>query len=91
MQLARVIGNLCATVKDPQLVGMKLLILQPLGTDGEDSGTPLVALDAVGAGPGETVYWSGRREACLAFDPPIPSDASVTGIVDRVSRPGKCS
>ncbi len=88
MQLARVIGNLCATVKDPQLSGRKLLILQPLGADGSDIGTPLVAVDSVGAGPGERVYWSGRREACLAFDPPIPSDASVTGIVDQVTGPG---
>lgn len=88
MRLARVIGNLCATVKDPQLEGRKLLLLQPLGPDGADAGSPLVAIDSVGAGAGETVYWSGRREACLAFDPPLPSDASVTGIVDSVSRSG---
>ncbi|MDE0103210.1 MAG: EutN/CcmL family microcompartment protein [Bryobacterales bacterium] len=88
MRLARVIGNLCATVKDPQLEGRKLLLLQPLGPDGSDAGSPLVAIDSVGAGAGETVYWSGRREACLAFDPPLPSDASVTGIVDSVSRSG---
>ena len=86
MRLARVIGNVCATIKDPQLNGRKLLLLQPLGPDGKDSGSPLVAVDAVGAGAGETVYWSGRREACLAFDPQIPSDASITGIVDSVSR-----
>lgn len=85
MRLARVTGNICATVKDPQLEGVKLLIIQPIGADGSDIGAPLVALDAVGAGPGETVYWSGRREACLAFDPQVPSDASVTGIVDAVS------
>ena len=82
MRLARVVGNVCATVKDPQLEGLKLLLLQPLDASGADVGTPLVALDAVGAGAGETVYWSGRREACLAFDPQVPSDASVTGIVD---------
>ena len=88
MRLARVIGNLCATVKDPQLKGRTLLLLQPLGPDGADAGSPLVAIDSVGAGAGETVYWSGRREACLAFDPPLPSDASVTSIVDTVSRSG---
>lgn len=82
MRLARVVGNVCATVKDPQLEGLKLLLLQPVDAAGADVGTPLVALDAVGAGAGETVYWSGRREACLAFDPQVPSDASVTGIVD---------
>lgn len=89
MNLARVIGSVCATVKDPQLVGVKLLIVQPLTADGADSGTPIVALDAVGAGAGETVYWSGRREACLAFDPPVPSDASITGIVETVTVPAR--
>ncbi len=88
MHLGRVIGNVCATVKDPQLEGVKLLLVQPLNADGTNTGIPIVALDAVGAGAGETVYWSGRREACLAFDPQVPSDASVTGIVDTVSGPG---
>lgn len=85
MRLARVVGNVCATVKDPQLEGLKLLLLQPIDAGGTDVGTPLVALDSVGAGAGETVYWSGRREACLAFDPQVPSDASVTGIVDSIT------
>lgn len=85
MRLARVVGNVCATVKDPQLEGLKLLLLQPVDAAGADAGTPIVALDAVGAGAGETVYWSGRREACLAFDPQVPSDASVTGIVDSIA------
>ncbi len=87
MRLARVVGNVCATRKDPQIEGMKLLLLQPISADGADAGSPFVAIDAVGAGAGETVYWTGRREACLAFDPPIPSDASITGIVDSVSIP----
>ena len=85
MRMARVVGNVCATLKDPQLEGIKLLLIQPIAADGADTGAPIVALDAVGAGAGETVYWSGRREACLAFDPQVPSDASVTGIVDAVS------
>ena len=85
MRLARVVGSVQSTAKDPQLLGLKLLVIQPIDADGSDLGSPLVALDSVGAGAGETVYWSGRREASLAFDPPVPSDASVTGIVDVVS------
>ncbi len=85
MRLARVVGSVCATVKDPQIEGIKLLLIQPIHSDGSDVGVPIVALDAVGAGAGETVYWSGRREACFAFDPPVPSDASITGIVDALS------
>ena len=87
MHLARVIGNVCATAKDPQLEGVTLLLIQPVDSDGADTGFPIVALDAVGAGSGETVYWSGRREACFAFDPQVPSDASVTAIVDEVTGP----
>ena len=85
MRLARVMGSVFATVKDPQLEGLKLLLIQPLNGDGSKRGNPIVALDAVGAGAGEAIYWSARKEACLAFDPPVPSDASVTGIVDAVS------
>lgn len=85
MRLGRVLGSVCASVKDGQLEGMKLLLVQPVNADGSSSGAPLVALDSVGAGAGETVYWSGRREACFAFDPPVPSDASVTGIVDAIN------
>lgn len=84
MRLARVLGNVCATVKDPQLDGLKFLLIQPLDAELADTGTPIIALDSVGAGAGETVYWSGRREACFAFDPPVVSDASVTGIVDSL-------
>ena len=86
MRLARVIGNVTSAHKDPQLEACKFMFIQPMDTDGFDSGTPLIALDAVGAGAGEVVYWSGRREACFAFDPPVPSDASITGIVDNIDR-----
>ncbi len=84
MRLARVVGCVWSTVKDPLLDGKKLLVIQPIDADGSDRGEPLVALDAVRAGAGETVYWSSRREACLAFDPQAPSDASITGIVDSI-------
>ena len=86
MRLARVVGRVWSTVKDPLLDGKKLLVIQPIDADGSDRGAPLVALDAVGAGAGETVYWSGRREACFAFDPQAPTDAGVTGIVDNIAR-----
>ena len=85
MRLGRVIGKVWSTVKDPQLDGKKMLLVQPIDADGSDRGSPVVALDAIGAGAGETVYWTGRREACFAFDPQSASDASVTGIVDEVS------
>ena len=84
MQLARVIGDVVATHKDENLSGMKLLVLQPLSADGAASGRALVAVDAVGAGVGETVFFVRGKEASLPFYPTwVPTDAGVVGIVDR--------
>lgn len=87
MTLGRVIGRVWATAKEPSLEGRKLLLIQPVTPDGKTKGKPLVAIDAVGAGAGEIVYWCRGRESSLAFDPPgvVPSDASVVGIVDSIN------
>lgn len=83
MQLARVIGEVVATMKDPNLSGNKLLVLQPIAADGQDVGRTLVALDSVGAGVGEEVFFVRGREAAFPFYPAEPpTDAAVVGIVD---------
>jgi ethanolamine utilization protein EutN len=84
MQVARVIGDIVATRKDAELTGLKLLILQPLGTDGQALGRTLVAADAVGAGVGETVFFVRGREASFPWLPnEVPVDAGIVGIVDH--------
>ena len=84
MQLARVVGEVVATVKDANLTGSKLLVLQPLAADGSASGRTLVALDSVGAGVGENVFFVRGREAAFPFYPAEPpTDAAIVGIVDR--------
>jgi microcompartment protein CcmK/EutM len=84
VQLARVIGEVVATVKDPNLTGSKLLVLQPIAADGANTGRTLVALDSVGAGIGETVFFVRGREAAFPFYPAEPpADASIVGIVDE--------
>ncbi len=84
MQLARVIGDVVATHKDENLSGLKLLVLQPLSADGSASGRTLVAVDAVGAGVGETVFFVRGKEASLPFYPTwVPTDAGIVGIVDH--------
>jgi len=89
MFLGRVIGNVVCTVKNPSLEGQRLLIVQPLDRRGRDKGRPLVALDSVGAGAGETIYWCRGREAALAFSSrKVPTEATIVGIVDRVNIPG---
>ena len=84
MQLARVIGEVVATVKDANLSGITLLVLQPISPSGEAAGRTLVALDSVGAGVGEHVFFVRGREAAYPFYPAEPpADASVIGIVDH--------
>ena len=87
MQLARVIGTVVATVKTESLEGRKLLVIQPLNGRLEDSGKPMVAIDSVGAGKGEVVFWCRGREASFPFIPSeVPSDCTIVGIVDSVYR-----
>jgi microcompartment protein CcmK/EutM len=90
MQMARVIGDVVASHKDPNFDGTKLLLVQPIGGDGKDVGRPLVAVDAVGAGVGETVFFVRGKEASFPFYPTeVPTDAGIVGIVDHfhVGRP----
>ncbi|MGH9143893.1 MAG: EutN/CcmL family microcompartment protein [Vicinamibacterales bacterium] len=84
MQLARVIGDVVMTRKDEALVGIKLLLVQPLTSEHEPSGRPLVAADSVGAGVGEEVFFVRGKEASFPFYPAEPPvDAGIVGIVDH--------
>jgi microcompartment protein CcmK/EutM len=88
VQLGRVIGTVVATIKDPGLDGIKMLVVQPVGRDGRDKGKALVALDSVGAGIGETVYWCRGKEASFPFLPTeVPIETTIVGIVDSVNIP----
>ena len=84
MQMARVIGDIVATRKDDNLTGITLLVLQPIAADGTDVGRTLVAVDSMGAGVGETVFFVRGKEASFPFYPiEVPTDAGVVGIVDH--------
>ena len=88
MQLARVIGDVVCTMKDAELAGLKLLVLQPIDADGSNAGRALVALDSAGAGVGERVFFVKGKEASFPFHPAVPpADACVVGIVDEVDVP----
>jgi ethanolamine utilization protein EutN len=80
MYLGKVIGRVVATVKNDVLEGKKLLLVRRL-----PNGPAVVAIDAVGAGAGETVYVCRGREAAFAFKPEeVPTEAAVVAIVDTV-------
>jgi microcompartment protein CcmK/EutM len=86
MQLARVVGTVVATVKAPNLDGVRLLIVQPLTRRLEPVGQPVVAADALEtAGPGELVYIVAAREAAEAMPNRfVPVDHAIVGIADAV-------
>jgi ethanolamine utilization protein EutN len=86
MKLGRVRGSVVATVKDPGMVGMRLLVVQPLDTEGNDRGSCVVAADAVHqAGVGDVVYFVSSREAAEAMEPRfVPVDHAIVGIVDAI-------
>lgn len=82
----RVIGKVVATVKNASLEGQRLLIVQPIDRRGRNKGKALVALDSVGAGAGETVYWCRGREASFPFLPnEVPTEATIVAIVDSLN------
>ena len=85
MFFAKVIGTVWATRKDQSLESLKLQFIQPLNARREIAGDPIVAVDTVGAGPGETVFYITAREATIPLPVEMaPVDASIVGIVDRI-------
>ncbi len=85
MILARVVGTVVATRKDPRLEGKKLLILKPITPDRKDESNYVVAVDTVGAGFRETVLavsGSSARMAEGCKDTPV--DTAIIGIVDNI-------
>ena len=85
MYLGRVTGCVWATVKDPGLIGQRILIVQPVTADLRDSGKRVLCADCTGAGTGEIVYWLRGKEASFPFLPQeVPVDTAVVGIVDSI-------
>ncbi len=85
MILAKIVGTVVATRKDPRLVSSKLLVARPVDPRGKAEGSYLVAIDTVDAGVGETVLIVSGSSARMASGmKECPVDAVVVGIVDQV-------
>ena len=83
MKLARVIGRVFCSRQVESLDGKKMLLIQPLAWEDESpKGDPIVAVDAVGSGSSEKVYFVAAREAAVAFPDAPPVDAAIVGIVE---------
>ena len=85
MLLAKIVGTVVATRKDPRLVSNKLLVARPIDPGGNTDGTYLVAVDTVDAGVGETVLIVSGSSARMASGmKDCPVDAAIVGIIDAV-------
>ena len=85
MLLAKILGTVVATRKDPKLEASKLLLARPVDPTGKLEGGFLVAIDTVDAGVGETVLIvSGSSARMAAGLKDCPVDAAIVGIVDHV-------
>jgi ethanolamine utilization protein EutN len=85
MILARIVGTVVSTRKDPRLEGKKLLIVKPVSPEGSDEPGYLIAVDTVDAGFRETVLvvsGSSARMSSECKDRPV--DAAIVGIVDSI-------
>ncbi len=83
MHLARVCGRLVATVKQDTLSGVTLQWIQPIHANGAVAGKTIVAVDTIGVGPGEFVYYVTSREASLILREQFAAvDAGIVGKVD---------
>ena len=86
MVLAKVVGTVVATRKESSLDGLKFLLVRVIDEEGKETGTTIVAADAVGAGPGEVVLiasGSSARQTTMTDKRPV--DAVVMAIVDSVA------
>ena len=85
MLLAKVVGTVVATRKDPRLVSNKLLVVRPIDPRGKADGNYLVAIDTVDAGVGETVLVVSGSSARMASGlKDCPVDAAIVGIIDDI-------
>lgn len=86
MQIAKVIGSVVSTSKSDRLTGLKLLVVQPVSLDTmEGKGSPLVAIDAVGAGEGEVVLLcAGSSSRMTELTKDKPADCTITAIIDSI-------
>jgi len=91
MRLGRIEGKVWATIKDDKLRGIRLFILQPIDEELQATGSPVIAVDTLGAREGDIVYWVMSAEASFVVDDEgIPSEVSVVGLVDRIDlEPGR--
>lgn len=90
MKIAKVVGVTVCTVKEPRLENSKLMLVCDADQTGKTKGTPYIAQDIVGVGPGElVVVVQGSSARAAVWDNNSPVDAAIVGILDSLQFNGK--
>ena len=84
MLLGKVVGTVISTIKNEELIGMKLLVVETVNERLEGSGKTEVVVDPIGAGNGEVVLLCKGSSARIVFGSKTPVDTVVVGIVESV-------
>jgi microcompartment protein CcmK/EutM len=90
MLIGKVIGTVVSARKDPELEGLRLLLVKATDLDGKPTGGIIVAADSVGAGVGEVVLYaagSSARQTAQTKDRPV--DHVVMAIIDQIEVEGR--
>ncbi len=91
MLLARVTGTVVSTRKEQRIEGIKFLLLEKIdAATMQGKKDYVVAMDAVGAGIGEVVFYaSGSSSRMTTVTEGKPSDAAIIAIVDSIDVKGE--
>ena len=85
MIIGKIIGNVWATRKNDDLSGCKLMIVEPIEYKNHTKMYPIVAVDIIGGGVGETVLVTSGSSARISVgNGKAPIDHVIVGIVDKV-------
>jgi ethanolamine utilization protein EutN len=85
MQFGTIVGHAVSTVKHASMIGWRLVVVQPLTTDGKEDGEPLLAIDKLGCGLGDRVILSndGQTAREMVGKRNSPARWFVLGLCDR--------
>ncbi len=86
MRLGRAIGNVVSTIKHERLAGIKLMVIKPVGPQGDLEGRKIIVADYLNTASGSLVYWieNGTTICKVMGRMSIPLRGCIVGQVDKI-------
>lgn len=90
MRLGKVIGNVVSTIKHDRLEGIKLMVVKPVGPDGDLRGRKIIVADYLNTANGSLIYWieNGTTMCKVMGKMSIPIRGCIVGHVDSIDLEG---